>query len=131
MPCTGAASGTHTKILFNTVPKLVAYYIGVPYIDVRRLQGHVVAEQQEGGYAEVNASAPSWLRGGISRVEAEEVLAGGTCLRWCPGIGCSLMHTHTLSLSVSLSLVHSLVHSLLCMHACVWLFVHVSHSPTI
>ena len=36
--------GTYTKELFNTVPKLVAYYIDHAYIDKRRLQGHVRPE---------------------------------------------------------------------------------------
>lgn len=68
--------GTHSKDLFNTVPKLVAYYIDHAYIDERRLQGHVLAETQAGGYKEVNPTAPSWIRGEISRVKSEDLLAG-------------------------------------------------------
>ena len=41
--------GTYSRLLFNTVPKLVAYYIGHPYINTSRLIGEVVPEAQEGG----------------------------------------------------------------------------------
>jgi len=69
--------GTYTKELFNTVPKLVAYYIDHAYIDKRRLQGHVRPETQVGGYVEVNPTAPPWLRGEMGREKAEGILAGG------------------------------------------------------
>lgn len=68
--------GTYSKMLFNTVPKLVAYYNGAkphlstfctgstryahnttsaahPYIDKHILVGDVVPEEQAGGYLEV------------------------------------------------------------------------------
>jgi hypothetical protein len=44
-------------LLFNTVPKLVAYYIGHPYINTSRLVGACVEEQQEGGYMMVDPDA--------------------------------------------------------------------------
>lgn len=47
--------GTYSKELFNTIPKLCAYYIDRPYIDVRRLQGTVVSESQPGGYVRLFA----------------------------------------------------------------------------
>jgi|ERR1719272_70185 len=46
--------GTYSRLLFNTVPKLVAYYIGHPYINTSRLIGEVVPEAQEGGYMMVD-----------------------------------------------------------------------------
>lgn len=46
--------GTYSRLLFNTVPKLVAYYIGHPYINTSRLKGEVVPEEQEGGYMMVD-----------------------------------------------------------------------------
>eukprot|EP00047_Mylnosiga_fluctuans_P003274 m.228326 g.228326 ORF g.228326 m.228326 type:complete len:239 (+) comp11728_c0_seq1:45-761(+) len=42
--------GTYSKLVFNTVPKLVAYYIGHPYIGTHSLRGDVNPESQEGGY---------------------------------------------------------------------------------
>jgi len=42
--------GTYSRLLFNTIPKLCAYYIGHPYIKESRLKGEVVPEKQEGGY---------------------------------------------------------------------------------
>eukprot|EP00039_Didymoeca_costata_P025451 m.13400 g.13400 ORF g.13400 m.13400 type:complete len:213 (+) comp4845_c2_seq1:94-732(+) len=42
--------GTYSRLLFNTVPKLIAYYIGHPYIDAKILKGLVNEEKQEGGY---------------------------------------------------------------------------------
>jgi len=89
--------GTTTREMFNTVPKLIAYYIDRPYIDVRRLQGTVVPEQAgRGGYEEVNPHAPQWLKGAISRVDAEAFLEGGT-----PGtfvLRTKLGHGHVLSM---------------------------------
>eukprot|EP00039_Didymoeca_costata_P019072 m.336119 g.336119 ORF g.336119 m.336119 type:complete len:411 (-) comp17764_c0_seq1:253-1485(-) len=70
--------GTYSRHLFNTVPKLIAYYIDHPYVDDRRLQGYVRPEQQPGGYMEINPSAPSWLRGEIGREKAEDILRGGS-----------------------------------------------------
>mmetsp|Transcript_897 Transcript_897/g.2659 ORF Transcript_897/g.2659 Transcript_897/m.2659 type:complete len:431 (+) Transcript_897:211-1503(+) len=69
--------GTYSKDLFNTVPKLIAYYIDHEYIDVRRLQGEVVEEDQPGGYMDVNPTpVGSWNQGEISRGEAEAQLRG-------------------------------------------------------
>jgi len=45
--------GTYSKLLFNTIPKLCAYYIGHPYIGNSRLHGEVIPEKQEGGYLSV------------------------------------------------------------------------------
>eukprot|EP00037_Helgoeca_nana_P002128 m.31959 g.31959 ORF g.31959 m.31959 type:complete len:221 (-) comp12382_c0_seq1:114-776(-) len=45
--------GTYSKFLFNTIPKLCAYYIGHPYIGNSRLLGQVVPEKQEGGYLSI------------------------------------------------------------------------------
>mmetsp|Transcript_16675 Transcript_16675/g.49035 ORF Transcript_16675/g.49035 Transcript_16675/m.49035 type:complete len:1171 (+) Transcript_16675:59-3571(+) len=42
--------GETSRILFNTVPKLCAYYIARPYHRLFRLRGHVKAEQQAGGF---------------------------------------------------------------------------------
>lgn len=68
--------GTYSKLLFNTVPKLIAYYIDHEYIDVRRLQGEVVAENQVGGYMDVNPHAPGWNKATMGRVESEGLLRG-------------------------------------------------------
>jgi hypothetical protein len=46
--------GTYSRLLFNTIPKLVAYYIGHPYIDDLHLNGDVAPEKQEGGYMMVD-----------------------------------------------------------------------------
>jgi len=46
--------GTYSRSLFNTIPKLVAYYIGHPYIDQYFLLGEVVPEKQEGGYMAID-----------------------------------------------------------------------------
>lgn len=45
--------GTYSKLLFNTVPKLIAYYIAHPYIEHHRLVGEVLPEKQNGGYLDV------------------------------------------------------------------------------
>eukprot|EP00037_Helgoeca_nana_P024291 m.257709 g.257709 ORF g.257709 m.257709 type:complete len:431 (-) comp26599_c3_seq2:160-1452(-) len=74
--CTRYRLGTYSRDLFNTVPKLIAYYIDHEYIDVRRLQGSVVAEEQPGGYMDVNPNAPNWNQGEITRVSAEGQLLG-------------------------------------------------------
>jgi len=42
--------GTYSRLLFNTIPKLAAYYIGHPYIKEFHLLGEVKPEKQEGGY---------------------------------------------------------------------------------
>jgi len=74
--------GTMSKLLFNTVPKLIAYYIDHEYIDVRRLQGSVVQENQVGGYMDVNPNAPvqqeapGWNKGEMYRDAAEAILVG-------------------------------------------------------
>eukprot|EP00056_Hartaetosiga_gracilis_P020014 m.17151 g.17151 ORF g.17151 m.17151 type:complete len:192 (+) comp8103_c0_seq1:64-639(+) len=42
--------GTYTTDLFNTIPKLVAFYIGHPFYDDERLIGIVESEDQDGGF---------------------------------------------------------------------------------
>lgn len=42
--------GTYSKDLFNTIPKLIAYYIAHPYYENERLVGIVVPEDQAGGF---------------------------------------------------------------------------------
>eukprot|EP00035_Acanthoeca_spectabilis_P004255 m.101294 g.101294 ORF g.101294 m.101294 type:complete len:1152 (+) comp12506_c0_seq2:67-3522(+) len=42
--------GETSRILFNTVPKLCAYYIAHPYHKHFKLSGHVQPEQQAGGF---------------------------------------------------------------------------------
>ncbi|EGD78356.1 hypothetical protein PTSG_09422 [Salpingoeca rosetta] len=42
--------GTYSSALFNTVPKLIAYYVVHPYFDDEMLAGIVLPEEQEGGY---------------------------------------------------------------------------------
>eukprot|EP00051_Salpingoeca_urceolata_P028560 m.487481 g.487481 ORF g.487481 m.487481 type:complete len:217 (-) comp25040_c0_seq1:171-821(-) len=46
--------GTMSRKLFNTVPKLIAYYIANPYIGTHYLRGAVEPEHQEGGYMMVS-----------------------------------------------------------------------------
>ncbi|EDQ92548.1 uncharacterized protein MONBRDRAFT_30924 [Monosiga brevicollis MX1] len=45
--------GSQSKLLFNTVPKLIKYYTENPYYHGNRLKGDVRPEQQEGGYIDV------------------------------------------------------------------------------
>eukprot|EP00053_Salpingoeca_punica_P007697 m.70020 g.70020 ORF g.70020 m.70020 type:complete len:239 (-) comp14283_c1_seq1:1388-2104(-) len=45
--------GTYSTYYFNTVPKLIAYYIANPYIEHHKLRGVVQPEQQDGGYLTV------------------------------------------------------------------------------
>ena len=45
--------GTYSRLLFNTIPKLCAYYIGHPYINDCYMRGEVAPEKQEGGYMTV------------------------------------------------------------------------------
>eukprot|EP00055_Hartaetosiga_balthica_P013722 m.71544 g.71544 ORF g.71544 m.71544 type:complete len:192 (-) comp8354_c0_seq1:2397-2972(-) len=42
--------GTYTTDLFNTIPKLIAFYIGHPFFDDERLIGIVQSEDQDGGF---------------------------------------------------------------------------------
>lgn len=42
--------GTYSTDLFNTVPKLIAYYIAHPYYGDERLVGIVTPEEQPGGF---------------------------------------------------------------------------------
>eukprot|EP00041_Stephanoeca_diplocostata_P020497 m.460408 g.460408 ORF g.460408 m.460408 type:complete len:200 (+) comp21594_c0_seq3:132-731(+) len=49
--------GTYSKLLFNTIPKLCAYYIGHTYIGNSRLRGEVKPETQEGGYLALEPNA--------------------------------------------------------------------------
>ena len=42
--------GTKSRLMFNTIPKLIAYYIGHPYEGTRRLRGTVEFEMQDGGF---------------------------------------------------------------------------------
>eukprot|EP00038_Savillea_parva_P007138 m.168008 g.168008 ORF g.168008 m.168008 type:complete len:403 (+) comp12909_c0_seq1:286-1494(+) len=83
--------GTHSRDLFNTIPKLIAYYIDHEYLDVRRLQGTVVPEAQPGGYMDINPHADTWDQGEIDRTAAETQLrnqpAGAFILRTKKGAG--------------------------------------------
>jgi hypothetical protein len=45
--------GTYSTYYFNTVPKLIAYYIANPYLDHHKLRGVVEPERQDGGYLTV------------------------------------------------------------------------------
>eukprot|EP00049_Salpingoeca_infusionum_P011635 m.203115 g.203115 ORF g.203115 m.203115 type:complete len:196 (+) comp14987_c1_seq1:80-667(+) len=48
--------GTYSTNLFNTIPKLVAYYIAHPFYNNERLLGFVMPESQDGGlYLDVRA----------------------------------------------------------------------------
>eukprot|EP00045_Choanoeca_perplexa_P003870 m.34058 g.34058 ORF g.34058 m.34058 type:complete len:189 (-) comp12271_c0_seq2:1291-1857(-) len=42
--------GTYSTDLFNTIPKLIAYYIAHPYYQQEKLVGLVVPEEQDGGF---------------------------------------------------------------------------------
>ena len=59
--------GTYSKLIFNTVPKLLAYYIAHPYFDGEHLVGEVKPEaaSQGGGYILVSPDqeepAPGYL----------------------------------------------------------------------
>lgn len=62
--------GTYSKMLFNTVPKLVAYYNAHPYIDKHVLVGDVVPEEQAGGYLEVTPDGYPAVAGGAAAAAA-------------------------------------------------------------
>eukprot|EP00730_Choanoeca_flexa_P004517 TRINITY_DN11719_c0_g2_i3.p1 TRINITY_DN11719_c0_g2~~TRINITY_DN11719_c0_g2_i3.p1 ORF type:complete len:189 (+),score=67.13 TRINITY_DN11719_c0_g2_i3:60-626(+) len=42
--------GTYSTDLFNTIPKLIAYYIAHPYYQQEKLIGLVMPEEQDGGF---------------------------------------------------------------------------------
>jgi len=45
--------GTKSKEMFNTVPKLIAYYIGHAYANGKKLKGVVKSEDQTGGFSDI------------------------------------------------------------------------------
>ena len=81
------------------MPKLVAYYIDHAYIDERRLQGHVLAETQAGGYKEVHLllRAPSRAACCVNLWTCEPVRRTSSCITARMGLrhpGSTAVHTH-------------------------------------
>lgn len=56
--------GSKSLNLFNTVPKLIAYYNNHPYHSRHYLIGEVITEKQKGGYVEVGVGAEP-VEGGL------------------------------------------------------------------